>query len=30
MAEVHKVADELYHDAGISDEDYVHYREELN
>ena len=30
MAEANKVADELYHDAGISDEDYVHYREEIN
>ena len=30
LAEANKVADELYHDAGISDEDYVQYREELN
>lgn len=30
LAEANKVADELYHDAGISDEAYVHYREELN
>ena len=30
MSEAHRLADEIYHDAGVSDDDYVKYREELN
>lgn len=30
LAEAHKVSEQMYHDASISDEDYVKYRDQIN
>lgn len=30
LGEAHKMADEIYHDASISNEDYIKYREQIN